>query len=416
MASITIHRGAGQIGGSVTEIRTGTTRILIDCGSELPGSRGKVRDEDIIRLMERRPFDAVLFTHYHGDHVGLMGRIPADIPIYMDDAMKRILTTLHGYTRDEAMNGLLKGEGGRLHTFVPPEPFTVGDMRITPFFADHSAYRANMFLIEAEGRTIFVSGDFRSKGYLGKSLGKIPEILRKNRKSVDVLLCEGTMMSRFVDDERLMDERTLQRRVGEFLKTHRQAYVICSSTNFDTITSIYHAAQRNGIGVYAKDHIRALTRTFSEIASAYTPLYDLRGIKDQNRLAADGGNGFVLFLGTGLSWVPDRERLPGFRGEGKEEPWLIYSMWKGYLDPASPAYNGKLAAFVSGFGDHVLSIHTAGHADRGTLARFIDSLGPRKYILPFHTENAEGFRTLDIEDRYRDRIRMMRDGETLEIP
>ena len=90
---ITIHRGAKQIGGSITEISMGRTAVLVDCGSELPGSQGSVRDEDIIKKIfcnRRRYTDhhlsSVLFTHYHGDHVGLMDRIPTDIPIYMDSA------------------------------------------------------------------------------------------------------------------------------------------------------------------------------------------------------------------------------------------------------------------------------------------------------------------------------------------
>ena len=32
-----IHRGTHQIGGCVTELRTSTTRIVIDMGSPLPG-------------------------------------------------------------------------------------------------------------------------------------------------------------------------------------------------------------------------------------------------------------------------------------------------------------------------------------------------------------------------------------------
>ena len=102
----------------------------------MPGSHGTVRDEDIVAMLQERHFDAVLFTHYHGDHTGLMDRIPSDVPLYMDEAMKKILTTLHKYTRNEAMNALLADTDGRIHVFVPPTPFFVGDMKITPFFVD----------------------------------------------------------------------------------------------------------------------------------------------------------------------------------------------------------------------------------------------------------------------------------------
>ena len=279
--SVTIHRGANQIGGTITEIATEKTHILIDCGAALPGSYGTVRDEDIVRMLQERHFDAVLFTHYHGDHTGLMDRIPVDVPLYMDEVMKTILTTLNQYTRNEAMNALLKNADGRIRTFVPPKAFTVGDMTVTPFFVDHSAYHANMFLIEAEGQTILVSGDFRSAGYLGKSLDQIPKLLEKFHKTVDVLLCEGTMMTRDVKEGKLT-EWDLAKEAEEFLKTHRQAYVICSSTNFDTISSIYRAAKKNGLKVYANGYICAMLRTFSDIAAKHAGLYNLKGSNIQD--------------------------------------------------------------------------------------------------------------------------------------
>ena len=39
--NITIHRGANQIGGCITEISTEDCKVLIDLGSNLPGT-GKV--------------------------------------------------------------------------------------------------------------------------------------------------------------------------------------------------------------------------------------------------------------------------------------------------------------------------------------------------------------------------------------
>ncbi len=414
--SVTIHRGTNQIGGTITEIATEKTHILIDCGAALRGSHGTVRDEDIVTMLQERHFDAILFTHYHGDHTGLMDRIPPDVPLYMDEAMKKILTTLHKYTRNEAMNALLADADGRIHVFVPPTPFFVGDMKITPFFVDHSAYHANMFLIEAAGQTILVSGDFRSTGYLGKSLQEIPKLLKKFHKTVDVLLCEGTMMTRDTKEGRLLDEWDLKKEVEAFLKDHRQAYVICSSTNFDTISSIYMAAKKNGLKVYANGYICAMLRTFSDIAAKHTGLYNLKGVNNAKQLKDEAKEGFVVLLGSCLG-KPMRmmDMFYDFLTNGVKEPWLIYSMWKGYLNPKHSAYDAKLAGFVSEFGEHVKYAHTPGHADRETLARFIGEIRPRKYIIPFHTENAEGFRGLDVEDKYKAIVRTMKDGETIEI-
>jgi ribonuclease J len=333
----------------------------------------------------------------------------------MDEAMKKILTTLHKYTSNEAMNELLADADGRIHTFVPPTPFLVGDMKITPFFVDHSAYHANMFLIEASGQTILVSGDFRSTGYLGKSLQEIPKLLKKFHKTVDVLLCEGTMMTRDVKEGKLT-EWDLAKEAKKFLKTHRQAYVICSSTNFDTISSIYMAAKKNGLKVYANGYICAMLRTFSDIAAKHTGLYKLKGVKNAKQLKDEAKEGFVVLLGSCLG-KPLRmmDMFYDFLTDGVKEPWLIYSMWKGYLNPKHSAYDAHLAGFVSEFGERIKYAHTSGHAGRETLARFIEEIQPRKYILPFHTENAEGNRGLDVENKYKEMVKLMKDRETIKI-
>lgn len=79
-----IHRGTRQIGGIAAEISIASTRILIDMGDELS------LDPNFVSAPLNIPgvtdgnghCDAVLFTHYHGDHTGQMLRIRPEIPIY----------------------------------------------------------------------------------------------------------------------------------------------------------------------------------------------------------------------------------------------------------------------------------------------------------------------------------------------
>ncbi len=68
-------------------------------------------------------------------------------------------------------------------------------IRITPILVDHSAYDAYMFIFEADGKTIVHTGDFRTHERLGKKLFERIEIAPSG-KTVDVLITEGTMMSR----------------------------------------------------------------------------------------------------------------------------------------------------------------------------------------------------------------------------
>lgn len=36
----------------------------------------------------------MLFTHYHGDHIGLYQKIPQDIPLYIGSTAKKLLEIL----------------------------------------------------------------------------------------------------------------------------------------------------------------------------------------------------------------------------------------------------------------------------------------------------------------------------------
>ena len=77
MVHIKIHRGTGQIGGTITEIYTENTHLFIDFGSELTVNPEDSTDYQMIDMIHKVKCDAVLFSHYHGDHIGLLQHIPA---------------------------------------------------------------------------------------------------------------------------------------------------------------------------------------------------------------------------------------------------------------------------------------------------------------------------------------------------
>ncbi len=445
---ITVHRGTKQIGGSIAEICMGRTTVLVDCGSELPGSQGSMGDEEIIKKIfdnHRRYTDhhlsGVLFSHYHGDHVGLIDKIPADIPLYMDEAMLTILRTLHKHTQNIAMQELLSENSGRIRTFTPGKLLNIGDMNVIPFFVDHSAYHANMFLFEnkvtrhtdGQGRpsvgagagcaafatTVLHSGDFRGTGYMSKSLDMIPKLIHDHyHKQVDVLLTEGTMMNRSVEEEHLLTEWDVHKEAKFFMKDHRQIFVVCSSTNFDSLTSICQAARMNNLPIYGSDYIMEMLQTFSCLAGEKMGLYNLPEIKSTGEYLAKRDGEYVLLLGSLLGRGKEKaEELYHNYGKNKNGycPYLIYSMWQGYINPRHPAYDEGLAMFVEQFDGRVKSIHSSGHADKDTLARFIKDIDPRKYIVPFHTENPAGFKELNVEDKYRDMMIFPQDGDTIDV-
>ena len=71
---VIVHRGTRNIGGCCTEVAYNGTRIAIDFGIPLPEEKASKLNIPGLTTGESS-FDAVLFTHYHGDHVGETGRL-----------------------------------------------------------------------------------------------------------------------------------------------------------------------------------------------------------------------------------------------------------------------------------------------------------------------------------------------------
>lgn len=188
-----IHRGTHQIGGIAAEISTASTHILIDMGDELSP------DPNFVSAPLNIPgvtngnghCDAVLFTHYHGDHTGQMLRIRPEIPIYAGALAKDImrLSAERGGQKNEALCRRIE----TIQAFSPGKPFLIGDIQITPFCIDHSACDSYLFLIEADGKRLLYTGDFRLHGVRGNVMDKI---LDRRIGKVDVVVTEGTTVSR----------------------------------------------------------------------------------------------------------------------------------------------------------------------------------------------------------------------------
>lgn len=94
---------ADQIGGCVTLISTDTTKICIDFGENLPGSKHKEELEVEGLTSGEQQYDAVFFTHYHGDHIGRFNKILPGIPLYMSQMCRyALLNIYHALAKHDA--------------------------------------------------------------------------------------------------------------------------------------------------------------------------------------------------------------------------------------------------------------------------------------------------------------------------
>lgn len=373
---IIIHRGTHQIGGCATEIRTGNTRILIDFGSELPDAEGRM-SQDTLQIpglnYGKENFSGVFLTHYHSDHIGLIPSIYESIPVYMGRTSVNILAVFG----DRVQNGYKVP--GRIFPLDALKPVTAGSIKITPIPADHSAYDAFMYLVEAEGKRILHTGDFRLHGFRGKAT---PKLIRRYAPDVDILIIEGTQLSRKNQSD--ISELELQQEIKKEIKTHKYVFVLCASTNIDRLASFYNATPRGRYFVCDRYQKEIL-----DLAAKGSPSrwyrFDKALVYGKNLKL--GQKGFVMPVRANRQFEGIVSQYP--------DALLIYSMWEGYLDGRSPALSEFAAPFEqSGLIRH---LHSSGHATAAHTQMICNLVKPKKGIIPIHTENRKNFGKLKLE-------------------
>jgi len=448
---IKIHRG-NQIGGCITEISTGTTRILIDFGEELPGSRNEKPFEF---PWDDRKVDAVFFTHYHGDHIGrfveayrhagqlYMSPLTRNVLVNIHDALKQAYTKLSNWKggeedaaealRQKEMLDILADEK-RIHVFLPcpgerrrMEPVEVGTgernrIQVTPCRVDHSASDASMFLIETPDQTILHTGDFRGHGRTGQSgaavledVKRFSEELKSKGKQIDVLIVEGTMMSR--RNEKSYSEAELRKAVDRLLQDgHKYIFLIVSSTNLDSISTFYEAARERQIHLYCHNEYTATQlRTLGKYAWERLGVSGLEKTQVVDRSTSGEAQrrrmreeGFVTIIKPNPT---GKKLVEAFKDC---QPVIVYSMWQGYitrkLDPELcnflrywQAEGIQIIPPINGSRSPYPPMHTSGHAGPDLIASVIKTADPKE-IMPIHTDNVGGFFELKISDELKDRI------------
>jgi ribonuclease J len=392
--NIKIHRGTHQIGGCVTEYEYDGWRLFVDYGEELPGGpkSGDLQIEGLTHGDISK--SALLITHYHGDHIGSITKLPKELLIYIGKVGREILLVLSDHLK--SVDGIHQEMVERLHhanTFEAGKQFSYGPFSIMPITVDHSAFDAYAFKIEAGGVSAFHTGDFRTHGFRSK---KRPEVIHKYVGEVDYVVCEGTNVAR--PDATNQTERELQQQFEEQFKANKGNVVYLSSTNIDRLFSLYHAALRAKrvflVDAYQKKIMDIVTQKDSLWGKSELYQY---GEYEPKVLKYDKGEFLVTdefkdFLDK-LGYVLVARATPRFgnlveRIPGEKQQYL--SMWEGYVKEGAEAYNKDLA---NSLGEDFKYMHTSGHSDMNSMREVFRLLHP-KALIPIHTDAPEKFAEL----------------------
>lgn len=375
---IKIHRGQNQIGGSIIEISTEEARVILDIGIELDENK-KIEVPQIEGLFYgKSDCDAVIITHYHSDHIGLIDYLLPGIPVYMGNKAFKVMKAAYDYRNiDVTFNPLLMEDG---------ISFQIKDITITPLSCDHSAFDSYMLLIEHNGEKTLYTGDFRANGRLdfSKLLDKVP--------CVDNLIIEGTTLSREEAVQNIEEEKLEEIAVSYLCKHKGPAFIMMSAMNIDRVITAKNIARKTN-RVFLEDIYTADITTSIDMPADNTRVFMTGGDKQYEKLqkysnVKIGKNEiskkpFLMCIRSSMkNYLAKLNELVSF-----EDGVLFYGMWKGYLEQPETK---EFIEFMERKGVKMHILHTSGHADSITIDKLIEDVKP-KCIYPVHTENAEWF-------------------------
>ena len=391
---IRIHRGTKEIGGTCIEMEAHGRRIALDVGLPLDAPDDVEAHENLLPQVPgfRDPDESllgVLISHPHMDHYGLAKYVRPEVPVYIGEGAHNVMKAASAYVP----NGSAFTDP---HFIADRTPFEIGPFRVTPYLVDHSAFDAYSLLVEADGKRVFYSGDFRAHG---RKRTLFEEMIARPPKDIDVLLMEGTTIGRTGTDEGFATEDDLER---EFVRAFRETkgihFVWTSSQNIDRLVTIFRAAKRTGrlllIDLYTTVVLEATGRESIPQSSwdqvrVYIPhrqrvfikekdLFDDRGRHRANRIFPEAlpdlaTRAVMLFRPMAMT---DHGVQAVLDGAG-----FTYSMWEGYLKEKGSL---RVLKWLKRHGIPRRTIHTSGHASVADLKRLAIALAPRT-LVPIHS-------------------------------
>ncbi len=414
---ITIHRGSKEVGGNCIEVRSRETRIILDIGMPLFDEDRQALDTFTLRRKstedlksqgilpnvpglfdtDATPPDAILLSHAHLDHTGLLNHAQDSIPIYASTGTSKMMLA------GSLFAGQVELPRERFREIEPEQPVTIGNFTVTGYAVDHSIYGCLAFLIEAEGKRLLYTGDLRSHGRKPGMGKRLIEVLKD--KPIDAMLMEGTHFG--FPDGNPATEYELEDEITDLMKDCESLVLASfSPQHVDRLVAFIRAAIKTERTFVADVYTAFIMHLLQyEMPSLPQPepnglvrVYVPRTLKESSHRKGRAQQ-IERFRESEITLEKIREApekflmvfrasmLDDFGGEFPFGTACHYSRWQGYLKNADWELTKQKLAKASG---KLHEVHTSGHMLSADIISFVNEVSP-KTIIPVHTFEPQEF-------------------------
>lgn len=430
---LTIHRGSKEVGGTCIEINTERTRLIFDVGLPLFDEYRKPLDSFQLRRMskdellakgvlpnvpglfiEGTPPDAILLSHAHLDHTGLLSYSQSTIPVYATSGTSKMMLAGAMFAKQVEI------PRERFQEIKPETPVTIGDFTVTGFSVDHSIYGCLAYLIETEGKAILYTGDLRSHGRKPGMNRRLIEVLQK--KQIDAMLMEGTHFG--FPDGNPADEYELEAEITKLVKDCESIVLASFSPQHESrLVSFIRAAKKTGRTFVADVYTAFIMHLLQNEIPLPQPepdglvrVYVPKVLRETNPKSGKAKQ-IERFLDSEITMTeicnnPDQflmvfraSMLDDFGDQFPRAARCLYSRWHGYLEQSEWETVREKLTSVNG---DLYEVHTSGHMLSADIVSLIEKMKP-KTIVPVHTFEPDQFK------KYFDNVVQIQDGVEHEI-
>jgi len=399
---IDIYGGYGEIGGNCVLIRDRDRRIVIDNGIRFnilkKYYRGRVQPLGVneLRSIGAIPplsvfedVDAIYISHFHLDHLGLLGSLPHGVRVYVPS-----LGTLG--VIEEWYKGSPTWLSELPHTLYVEvaelEPYKTDEHGVTPIPVSHSAYPSFSFIYEGYDRVVFYSGDLRVNNPLYHGVNTLRSIGEAvESRTIDIALLEGTNIGSVEtplgpDEFRSVFTKLL---MGAGLVT-----VSIDPLDFELLTAISELASLNGRTVVVAserlvDIMPQWLNAFNvagvniavatELEKPAPPRVDLISLRED--VSRDPGGFIVIQEPQGFLEMLRKQRL--WREELPRDSIVVLTTPEP-LEAESELEEHVLATWLYSLGIQVYRLRISGHYYPYQFRDILDAIKPRE-LIPIHT-------------------------------